>query len=140
MELCDSALEEVINEIKENYNLFRNDSLTLLGYYIASFIFIEILKGVNHLHQLDPQIIHRDLKPENILLKKKDNKISVKIADFGLIAFHKFAERSQTHTEDIGDIRYAAPEVLDGNQYDTKSDIYSLGIILQKLFEIDFDE
>jgi serine/threonine protein kinase len=72
-------------------------------------------------------------------VKKIDYKVEVKIADFGLIAFHEFAERSQTHTEDRGHIRYAAPEVLNGNRYDTKADIYSLGNILQNMFEIDFD-
>jgi serine/threonine protein kinase len=73
------------------------------------------------------------------MVKQINNKIQVKIADFSLIAFHEFTERSQTHTEDRRHIRYAAPEVLNGNQYDTKPDIYSLGIILQNLFEVNFD-
>ncbi len=51
MELCDTILEEIIDEMIEDSNLSRNDSLTLLSYYIASYIFIEILEGVNHLHQ-----------------------------------------------------------------------------------------
>jgi serine/threonine protein kinase len=73
-------------------------------------------------------------------VKIENNEVFVKIADFGLIAFHEFAERTQTHSQDIGQIRYAAPEVLNGNRYDTKADVYSLGIILQNLFQLDFEE
>jgi serine/threonine protein kinase len=68
------------------------------------------------------------------LLKIELNgKISVKIADFGLSVLHKF---SQFHTLDRGTIGFIAPEVENYNTYDTKADIYSLGIILEKLFKI----
>ena len=43
----------------------------------------------------------------------------------------------QYYTQDIGHMNFAAPEVLEGRRYDTKSDIYSLGIILKELFIID---
>jgi serine/threonine protein kinase len=66
-----------------------------------------------------------------------ENNRFIKICDFGLIAIHKFAQ--QSHTEDRGQIRYAAPEVLDGRKYDFKADIYSLGRILQNLFHIDMN-
>jgi hypothetical protein len=140
MDLCDENLEKVIDQMKKDSKFFRNESLTLSGYYIASYIFVHILEGVNCLHQRSPQIIHRDLKPDNILVKIENNEVFVKIADFGLIAFHEFAERTQTHTQDKGHIRYAAPEVLNGNRYDTKADVYSLGIILQNLFEVDSEK
>jgi serine/threonine protein kinase len=140
MDLCDENLEKVIVQIKKDSNFFRNQSLTLSGYYITSYIFVEILEGINCLHQQSPQIIHRDLKPDNILVKIENNEVFVKIADFGLIAFHEFAERTQTHSPDIGHIRYAAPEVLNGNRYDTKADVYSLGIILRNLFEVDSEK
>jgi serine/threonine protein kinase len=58
----------------------------------------------------------------------------IRIADFGLIALHKYAQ--QTHTPDKGDITYAAPEVLNGGDYDTKSDIYGLGKVMKKLLSI----
>jgi serine/threonine protein kinase len=58
----------------------------------------------------------------------------VKIADFGEIAFHLFD--AQSHTEDKGTVRYIAPEVFS-RKYDTKADIYSLGVIFQQLFSID---
>jgi len=70
----------------------------------------------------------------------------VKIGDFGLVALHKNfhpLENSiqneiveQSHTTDIGTIKYAASEVLDGTKYDTKADIYSLGVVLRKIFNL----
>ncbi len=61
----------------------------------------------------------------------------IKIGDFGLIAIHKFVQ--QLHTEKRGHNRYAAPEVLNGKMYDTKADIYSLGMVLINLFDIDMN-
>ncbi len=151
MELCDTTLQQVIDEIQSGI-CFKNkneDILTPIGYYIASQLFIEILKGVQYLHQQN--IIHRDLDPNNILINRdkrrrqeeeidkivtrgKTNRNFVKIGDFGLIAIHNNAK--QSHTGDRGSLKYMAPEVECG-VYDTKADIYSLGIIFQELFDID---
>jgi serine/threonine protein kinase len=60
----------------------------------------------------------------------------IKIGDFGLIALHNFAEKS--HSGDRGQIKFMAPEV-DSGIYGTKADIYSLGVILRQLFDLDFD-
>jgi serine/threonine protein kinase len=68
-------------------------------------------------------------------LKKCDQKgFCVKIADFGLIAIHDFPE--QSHTSDKGTVKYMAPEVIS-RKYNTKADIYSLGVIFQNLFALD---
>jgi serine/threonine protein kinase len=75
------------------------------------------------------------LKPENILITYGMNGRFVKIVDFGEIAFHKFD--AQTHTQDKGTVRYVAPEVSNSRKYDTKADIFSLGVISQQLFSID---
>jgi serine/threonine protein kinase len=136
VELCDKTLKDVINEINENIEMKSNETLTPIGYYIASELFIEILESVDFLHKQNPPIIHRDLKPENILLKKvKNSKRFIKIADFGLVAIHEFAQ--QSHTIDKGTLKYMAPKVMNNSKYDTKSDIYSLYVILQELFCID---
>jgi serine/threonine protein kinase len=133
MELCDKTLEELINEIKVNKFMKINETLTPIGYYIASQLFIEILECVQYLHENN--IIHRDLNPYNIKLKNgHNNNRFVKICDFGLIAIHKLAK--QSHTEDRGNIKYAAPQVIDGRKYDTKADIYSFRVVLHELFDI----
>jgi serine/threonine protein kinase len=134
MELCDKTLQKLMDEINSDSNMKINKILTPISYYISSQLFIEILECVQYLHK--NQIIHRDLNPYNIMIKmNSENKRFIKICDLGLIAIHKFAQ--QSHTQDRGHIRYAVPEVLNGRQYDTKADIYSLGILLLNLFDID---
>jgi serine/threonine protein kinase len=136
MELCDKTLQKLMIEINNDSNIKDNENLTQIGYYIASQLFVEILECVQFLHK--NQIIHRDLNPYNIMIKMNgENNRFIKICDFGLIAIHKFAQ--QSHTQDRGHISYAAPEVLIGRKYDTKADIYSLGIILIILFNIDMN-
>jgi serine/threonine protein kinase len=139
MELCDKTLDDVINEFKNDPKLKSTESLTTIGYYIASQIFIQILRGVNHLHKQNPPLIHRDLKPANILLKKDEAKgICVKIADFGLIAIHYSPDKS--HTMNKGTTTYMAPEVINGKNYDIKADVYSLGILFKNLFDLELIE
>jgi serine/threonine protein kinase len=133
MDLCDITLDDIINEINNDCYMKANRVLTPIDYYIASQLFIEILEGIQYLHEHN--VIHRDLNPLNIMLKNDmHNRKFIKIVDFGLIAIHKFAE--QLHSPDKGNIEYITPEVLDGKKYDTKSDVYSLGIILSHLFDI----
>ncbi len=55
-------MDDFIEELKNDSNLYSNEMLTELGYYIASEIFIQILNGVNYLHKQNKPIIHR-LKP-----------------------------------------------------------------------------
>ncbi len=73
MKICDKTLRDVINEINENIEMKSNETLTPIGYYIASELFIAILESVEFLHKQNPQIIQRDLKLENILLKRSKN-------------------------------------------------------------------
>lgn len=62
----------------------------------------------------------------------------MKIADFGLVTIHKFAK--QLHEPDVWQVKYMAPEVENGDKYDTKTDIFSLGMILRDLFDVDSDD
>jgi tRNA A-37 threonylcarbamoyl transferase component Bud32 len=90
MELCDKTLDQFLEKFHTN-SKFNG---TLFKYYISSAIFVEILEGVNYLHKNEPQIIHRDLRPDNILMNLDENSnVSVKIADFGLVTIHKYAEQ-----------------------------------------------
>jgi eukaryotic-like serine/threonine-protein kinase len=94
-------------------------------------LFIRICQGVSHAHQKG--IIHRDLKPANILVSRVDDVPSPKIIDFGIAGAAESARdrRSQSTT---GTPVYMAPELFDENaSVDTRSDIYSLGVIFYEL-------
>jgi hypothetical protein len=136
MELCRKSLEDIIDEIHNDIRMKTDEYLTPIGYYITIQLFFEILESVDFLHTQNPPLIHRDLKPGNILLKEYSNSYRfVKIADFGLMATHDFSD--PTHTSDKGTARYTAPEVISSRNYSTKADIYSVGVILKEMFELD---
>ncbi len=125
MEFCYKTLQELINT-ELNQKLMNP-----LDYYISSELFIELLECVQYLH--NHKIIHRDLKPANIFLSDALNDRFLKIGDFGNSILHEFDNQSHTHRS--GTFKYMAPEVLKGRKYDTKADIYSLGIIAQELYD-----
>nr|UMO78490.1 Serine/threonine protein kinase [Pandoravirus belohorizontensis] len=79
-------------------------------------------KGVAYLHGLDPPIVHRDLKSGNLLV---DQDYNVKVADFGLA---RIKEENATMTR-CGTPCWTAPEVIRGERYDERADVYSFGII-----------
>jgi alpha-tubulin suppressor-like RCC1 family protein len=138
MELCSDTLKQTLSRIKQESNQKLNELLSPIDYFIASELFIEILESVNYLHKQNPQIIHRDLKPTNILITNGLNGRFVKIADFGLATLHKHDDES--HSQLAGTLKYMAPEVLTTRKYDTKADIFSLGVISLELFHMDLNK
>jgi cyclin-dependent kinase len=135
MELCEMNLKEVIEEMNSNTNLKKNNKLTEIGYYIASHLFVEILEGVQFLHE--NKIIHRNLSPRSILIKLSENSGYIKINRSILMIIHDSNHLS--HQIDVGSIEYMAPEVEAGGFYDFKVDNYSLGVIMKRLFIINLN-
>lgn len=93
----------------------------------ACILMRQLLRCAEYMNKID--VIHRDIKPENIMLKSKDS-LEIKIIDFGLAEFR--------HDPDVlfkksGTPGYCAPEVLSGKVYDTKSDVFSLGVIMYQV-------
>lgn len=84
-----------------------------------------LLEAVGYCHQ--NKVAHRDLKPENLLLQSSTNDSDIKIADFG---FAKRVARPNSLTTQCGTPGYVAPEILEGVPYDTKADMWSIGVIL----------
>jgi eukaryotic-like serine/threonine-protein kinase len=100
-------------------------------------LFIHVCEGVQHAHQ--KAIIHRDLKPSNVLVTEVDGKPVPKIIDFGVakaISQRLIAETMFTRAGSlIGTPEYMSPEQADwgGEDIDTRTDVYSLGVVLYEL-------
>jgi WD40 repeat protein/serine/threonine protein kinase/Flp pilus assembly protein TadD len=100
-------------------------------------LFVPICQAVQHAHQKG--VIHRDLKPSNVLVALYDGQPVPKIIDFGVAkaAAAKLTEETLV-TEFgsvVGTLEYMSPEQAEPNQadIDTRSDIYSLGVMLYEL-------
>ena len=100
-------------------------------------LFMQVCEGVQHAHQ--KAIIHRDLKPSNVLVTEQDGKRLPKIIDFGVAkaTAQKLTEKT-LFTELgvlIGTPEYMSPEQaeLTGEDVDTRTDVYSLGVMLYEL-------
>ncbi|MFN0019182.1 MAG: serine/threonine protein kinase, partial [Pirellulaceae bacterium] len=100
-------------------------------------LFVQVCQAVQHAHQKG--IIHRDLKPSNILVAPYDDRPVPKVIDFGLAkAIHQSLTDKTLHTAHetvLGTPLYMSPEQaqLNNIDVDTRSDIYSLGVLLYEL-------
>ena len=100
-------------------------------------LFIQVCGAVQHAHQKG--IIHRDLKPSNILVAPYDDKPVPKVIDFGLAkAMNQSLTERTLHTAHetvLGTPIYMSPEQaqLNNLDVDTRSDLYSLGVLLYEL-------
>lgn len=100
-------------------------------------LFIKVCEGVQHAHQ--KAIIHRDLKPANILVADVDGKPVPRIIDFGLAKAINRDSADETVSTRIGHFvgtpGYMSPEQCDpaSKDVDTRTDVYSLGVILYVL-------
>jgi CheY-like chemotaxis protein len=86
----------------------------------------------------EASIIHRDIKPSNIFLQETAHGEVVKVLDFGIAKIAGTAALSQHLTVDgtiLGTPSYMAPERFRGADYDGRSDVYSLGIMLYQMLE-----
>ena len=123
MELCDENLMNLL--VKKG-----KDG----GFYLSEIY--NILMQLNNTFKImsEDKIAHRDLKPQNILIKynneeKKD--YTVKITDYGI---SKTYENNANFETFAGTLEYIAPEILKGEKYNYKCDLWSLGIIIYLLY------
>lgn len=100
-------------------------------------LFLPVCQAIQHAHQKG--IIHRDIKPSNVLVAPIDGRPDVKIIDFGIAKAtgQKLTEKTlfTQFGSVVGTLEYMSPEQaeLNNQDIDTRSDIYSLGVLLYEL-------
>eukprot|EP00928_Gymnodinium_smaydae_P011185 TRINITY_DN14155_c0_g1_i1.p1 TRINITY_DN14155_c0_g1~~TRINITY_DN14155_c0_g1_i1.p1 ORF type:complete len:865 (-),score=223.82 TRINITY_DN14155_c0_g1_i1:90-2684(-) len=119
MEFADGGdLAGIVRQRRETEQPFaEEDALT---------VFAQCVFGLSHMHR--NKILHRDIKGQNIFVTKSG---MAKLGDFGIARVFEHTE-SQAWTT-IGTPSYLAPEVCENLPYDSKADVWSLGVVLYEM-------
>ncbi len=99
----------------------------VLNWKDSAHFIIQILRALQHAH--DRGIFHRDIKPQNIMMFTDG---TIKVMDFGIAKFAREDGKTATN-QAIGSVHYISPEQAMGEETDSKSDIYSVGIMLYEM-------
>ncbi|KAK1934997.1 Serine/threonine-protein kinase STY17 [Phytophthora citrophthora] len=125
-DLC--ALTELVDggDLRSLLNKYEMEHRRTGFTYEKVKIALHIAHALAYIHSLSPPLIHRDLKSRNVLLTSH---LDAKLADFGVAREHI----DRTMTAEVGTSLWMAPEVLMGQRYDHKADIFSFGVMLAEL-------
>ena len=120
-------VEYIVMELIEGVTLMQYmQKRGALGWKEALHFSVQITKALEHAH--NKGIVHRDIKPQNIMILRDG---TIKVADFGIAALESTQEQRSDQT--VGSVHYIAPEQARGETPDTRSDIYSLGVVMYEM-------
>ena len=120
----------IVMELAKGGDMYDRISITSKGKMSekdAAASFSQVLSAIHHMH--DKHVMHCDIKPENILYMSPEEDL-VKVADFG---FAQLLDHGCYMLKYQGTLTYTAPEVIDGQVYDSKADMWSLGVLLYSM-------
>lgn len=120
-------------ELCEGATLHNIIEATLVPIRRACGIAVHVLDALQAAHE--KAIIHRDVKPGNIMVARRGGSDRVKLLDFGLVKLRrgKHANALTDPAVLLGTPNYMAPELIKGDPYDHRSDLYSLGVVLYEM-------
>ena len=116
----------VVMELLSGGNLLQKISkMKVFGESHTAKIIYQIMLALNYMHKQN--VTHRDLKPENIMCSSADeNDLNIKLTDFGFACFFNPKEGMDCS---LGTPLFMAPELVQGEKYDQRVDVWSLGVI-----------
>ena len=122
-----AGVEYIVMELIEGITLMQYmQKKGALSWKEAAHFSTQIAKALEHAHSKG--IVHRDIKPQNIMILRDG---TIKVADFGIAALESAQEQRSDQT--VGSVHYIAPEQARGETPDTRSDIYSLGVVMYEM-------
>lgn len=133
----ENGLPYFVMELVRGVSIMEYCRQKKLGLRSRLELFVNVCSAVQHAHQKG--IIHRDLKPGNLLVTMHDDKPVVKVIDFGVAKALSFDLTDRTlftqFSAMIGTPLYMSPEQaqMSGLDVDTRSDVYSLGVLLYEM-------
>jgi len=92
--------------------------------------------GINWLHEANPPIIHGNITPNNLLV---DENLQIKVSDFGMNKIKQIFGPKDLFSDsqkNLENLKWLAPEILEGNPVSEKADVYSFGLILWMLLTL----